>query len=100
MADNQDEGSPIGRILGGIGQVARAANEARKNVAQNRCVNCGAEISSRSQWVREQLQYRKQLLCDGCAKGAGAAAASVLGKAVQRGLSGILGEMFAGREKR
>jgi hypothetical protein len=100
VRDNQNEGSPIGRILGGLGQIASAANEARKNASQCRCVNCGADIPAQSLWLTAKLRPKKQLLCDVCAKGAGAAAATVLGTAVQRGLSGILGEMFAGREKR
>lgn len=100
MRDN-DQGSPIGRILGGIGQMIQGARAVRANAASNRCVNyqqCGNHVPARS-WL-STAEHKKQLLCDECAEKAGNAAATVLGKFVQRASSGILGEMFAGRERR
>jgi hypothetical protein len=101
VSRDTDQGSPISRILGGIGQAVRAAATVRENAAANRCVNyqqCGNHVPARS-WISGE-QSRKQLLCDECAEKAGNAAATVLGKFVQNASSGILGSMFAGREKR
>ena len=98
-----EHGSPLGRILGGIGQAVRAAGEVRQNATAGLCVyyqHCGNEIPARSFWITDRLQPRKQLLCDQCAKGAARATATLVAGAVQQGLSGILGEMLAGRERR